>query len=220
MFLHVSVSHSVHAGGSTWAGTPPWAGTPLGRYTPWAGTPPLSSACWEIQAPSRRYASYWNAFLFQVKTCAYKDNTTTEFWNWYGDLVSWISWDAVKFSPFRLLPSFHNWFRMFFVLLIFSFHGYSTFCLNLRLALFPIRVSGALISLTVNRLIDDTLEISILVQLLQSPFISVWIVSSSKLTSFFLPKGTSIPSFNTLKAFCKHLRSGFLPFWYITSGFM
>ena len=33
MFLHLSVSHSVHRGG-TWAGTPP------GRYTPWAGTPP------------------------------------------------------------------------------------------------------------------------------------------------------------------------------------
>ena len=64
MFLHLSVSHSVHGGieylgryppGSTplagtpppwagtpppWAGTPPpWAGTPPGRYTP----PPLSS---------------------------------------------------------------------------------------------------------------------------------------------------------------------------------
>ena len=63
MFLHLSLSHSVHRGG-TWAGTPPrqvhpsgqvhpQAGTPPsqvhpprtgapspGRYTPWAGTPP------------------------------------------------------------------------------------------------------------------------------------------------------------------------------------
>ena len=39
MFLHLSVSHSVHGGGYTpWAGTPnppPGPGTP-----PWAGTPP------------------------------------------------------------------------------------------------------------------------------------------------------------------------------------
>ena len=35
MFLHLSVSHSVHSWGSTWAGTPS-----LGRYTPQAGTPP------------------------------------------------------------------------------------------------------------------------------------------------------------------------------------
>ena len=44
MFLHLSVSHSVHRG-STWAGTPPGRYTPLGkytpdRYTPLAGTPP------------------------------------------------------------------------------------------------------------------------------------------------------------------------------------
>ena len=78
MFLHLSVSHSVH-GGSTWAGTPPGrytprAGTtpPVQVHTPWAGTPPPpgqvpppSSACWEIRATSGRYASHWNAFLFQ-----------------------------------------------------------------------------------------------------------------------------------------------------------
>ena len=28
------------------------------------GAPPTSSACWEIWATSRQYASYWNAFLF------------------------------------------------------------------------------------------------------------------------------------------------------------
>ena len=70
---------SVHRWGSTWAGTPPpRPGTPPGtRYTPQnqvhppkPGTPPKtrytspgSSACWEIQATSGRYASYWNAFL-------------------------------------------------------------------------------------------------------------------------------------------------------------
>ena len=65
MFLHLSVSHSVHRGRGvpgqvptpsqvhpllgrytrSWAGTPPGSYTPLnrhtpGRYTPWAGTPP------------------------------------------------------------------------------------------------------------------------------------------------------------------------------------
>ena len=89
LFLHLSVCHSVHGGGGgvpgqvhPRAGTPPGqvhppqAGTPPpwqvhslpGRYTPLAGTPPPpppgSSACWEIRATSRRYASYWNAFLF------------------------------------------------------------------------------------------------------------------------------------------------------------
>ena len=38
-------------------------GTPPGRYTPWQVHPIRSSACWEIQATSGRYASYWNAFL-------------------------------------------------------------------------------------------------------------------------------------------------------------
>ena len=35
MILHLSVSHSVHTGGSTWAGTPPGS-----RYTPWGQVPP------------------------------------------------------------------------------------------------------------------------------------------------------------------------------------
>ena len=49
MFLHLSVSHSVHSGEGVsasvhagihlQAGTPP-VGTPPGRYTPQAGTPP------------------------------------------------------------------------------------------------------------------------------------------------------------------------------------
>ena len=44
---------------------PPGRYTPQGRYTPKAGTPPRSSACWEIWITRRRYASYWNAFLFK-----------------------------------------------------------------------------------------------------------------------------------------------------------
>ena len=43
--------------------TPPRQVHPLGRYIPQAGTPPWSSAWWEIQATSGRYASFWNAFL-------------------------------------------------------------------------------------------------------------------------------------------------------------
>ena len=63
MFLHLSVSHSVHRGGvpgqvpppprqvSPRAGTPPGAGTP----------PPRLHA--GIRSTSRRYTSHWNAFL-------------------------------------------------------------------------------------------------------------------------------------------------------------
>ena len=69
MFLHLSVSHSVHRGVvcpiACWD-TPPG---------PEAGTPPLihdtplqRSAYWEVRATSRRYASYWNAVLFS-NTC-------------------------------------------------------------------------------------------------------------------------------------------------------
>ena len=66
MFLHLSVSHSVHRGvsASVHAGitsplTPPWAYTPLGRHTLPLGRapPPADGHC------SGRYASYWNAFL-------------------------------------------------------------------------------------------------------------------------------------------------------------
>ena len=42
----------------------PVAGTPLTRYPQDQVYPPGSSACWEILATSGRYASYWNAFLF------------------------------------------------------------------------------------------------------------------------------------------------------------
>ena len=86
MFLHLSLSHSVHRGGGvpgqvhppdryTPLGrytprqahplvryTPqdrytfPWQVHPLGRYTPLVGSPPRSSACWETRATSGRYA--------------------------------------------------------------------------------------------------------------------------------------------------------------------
>ena len=38
----------------------PWEQTPS---PPGADTPPWSSACWEIRATSRQYASYWNGYL-------------------------------------------------------------------------------------------------------------------------------------------------------------
>ena len=71
-------------------GTPPWADTPPrqvhlpGQVHPpgqvlQAGTPPVgapppprSSACWEIRATCRRYASYWNAFLFLKNVQAFQ----------------------------------------------------------------------------------------------------------------------------------------------------
>ena len=91
MFLHLSVSHSVHRGGGVpgqvhppgtylpplgrhtpWAHTlPPGRYTPgqvhpTGRYTPRAGTPPGQAVHAGIRSTSGRYASHWNAFLFKV----------------------------------------------------------------------------------------------------------------------------------------------------------
>ena len=90
MFLHLSVSHSVHRGfASVHAGIhtcpqsrhPPGSRHPLEQRadTPRADTPqeqtpaprsrhppgaaPWHSACWEIWATSGWYASYWNAYL-------------------------------------------------------------------------------------------------------------------------------------------------------------
>ena len=62
MFLHLSVSHSVHGNGSSWAGTPgpvhpPWDQVhPLGQVHP-----PADGYC------CGRYASYWNQFLLYLK---------------------------------------------------------------------------------------------------------------------------------------------------------
>ena len=64
MFLHLSVSHSVHRVwgvclSACWDITP-WADTLLGRHPPWADTPwadpprqttPRPSACWDTQCP-------------------------------------------------------------------------------------------------------------------------------------------------------------------------
>ena len=79
MFLHLSVSHSVHRGRSAAlhagihpAPPPPGpeAGTPGAdplqeqrQASPLGADPPSPqrSACWEIRATSGRYASYWNA---------------------------------------------------------------------------------------------------------------------------------------------------------------
>ena len=84
MFLHLSVSHSVHRGASATppgqthpqgrdppGQTRPWADTPLGRHAPgqtrpWADaplwqTPPLRSACWDT-------VNNWNAFFLCVNS--------------------------------------------------------------------------------------------------------------------------------------------------------
>ena len=71
MFLHPSVSHSVHGGRSTPRGqTQPPRQTLPGRHPPWADTPrsdtpappPRDGHC------SGRFASYFNAFLFLTET--------------------------------------------------------------------------------------------------------------------------------------------------------
>ena len=87
--------YTPRAGTPPWAGTPPRQVHPLGRYTPPGrytlppgGTPPLgwytplagTSPLGQVQPPPPgtadsvirstfgRYASYWNAFLFVIKT--------------------------------------------------------------------------------------------------------------------------------------------------------
>ena len=77
MFLHVSVI--LFTGGGPEAGTPslweqttplqaapPGAETPQQTPTPREQTPPQRSVCWKIRAISGRYASYWNAILFDI----------------------------------------------------------------------------------------------------------------------------------------------------------
>ena len=74
MFLHLSVSHSAQRGISAWADTPLGrTPPPLGRYptrqtSPQADTP-LGRHPLGRHSPdgnwSGRYASYWNAFLFE-----------------------------------------------------------------------------------------------------------------------------------------------------------
>ena len=55
MFLHLSVSHSIHRGWS------PWADTPLGQ------TPPCTVHA-GIRSTSGRYASHWNAYFIHSFT--------------------------------------------------------------------------------------------------------------------------------------------------------
>ena len=66
MFLHLSVSHSVHGGVP--GRYPPGRYAPLGRYTPRQVHPlvrytPLATVHAGIRSTSGQYASHWNAFL-------------------------------------------------------------------------------------------------------------------------------------------------------------
>ena len=119
MFLHLSVSHSVHRGvsASVHAGihplgadtpqkqTPPQeVDTPLEADTPWKQTPPpprsrhpllLHSVCWGIRATNGRYASYWNAYLssWQIHT----NNERTYLWRIHGSAENASSPKLVAF---------------------------------------------------------------------------------------------------------------------------
>ena len=70
MFLHLSVSHSVHRRRGCLPQFMLGYTPPGSRHSLWEQTPPQeqtnprSSACLEIRATSGRYASYWNACLF------------------------------------------------------------------------------------------------------------------------------------------------------------
>ena len=59
----------------------PWSRHCLGAHTPgsthpWEQILPQHSACWETRATSGRYASYWNAILFNL--CSFIENTCLE----------------------------------------------------------------------------------------------------------------------------------------------
>ena len=93
MFLHLSVSHSVHRGvsASVQAGIhPPQSRHPQEQTPPGAYTPPsrnlhLRSACWEIRTTSGQYASYWNAYLFHLislQSIELHNDNLPHFRNW------------------------------------------------------------------------------------------------------------------------------------------
>ena len=66
LFLHRSVSHSVHRGGGVCLSAC-WdtqTHTPGKQTAHLESDTALRSACWEIWATSGSYASYWNAYLF------------------------------------------------------------------------------------------------------------------------------------------------------------
>ena len=71
IFSVACVKNSVHRGGLPQCmlgyprgpGTPPDQAPPPTRYPP-DQAPPWISACWGIWSTSGRYASYWNAILF------------------------------------------------------------------------------------------------------------------------------------------------------------
>ena len=50
--------------------------------------PPQRSACWEIRATSGRYASYWNAILFNFRFCRNVSWWTSTYWV----LVRWLQY--------------------------------------------------------------------------------------------------------------------------------
>ena len=101
IFSEACVKNSVHKGGLPQCmlgpprnrpprpGTHPQSRHPRTRYPSWVRTPsldqatpgsrhppgadtPRSSACWEIRSTSGRYASYWNAILWQIFLCYLK----------------------------------------------------------------------------------------------------------------------------------------------------
>ena len=65
--IFTPVCHSFRGGGGYLADTTLWADIPLGR-NPQADTPPRCGHC------SGRYASYWNAFWFHIRSLSSRDN--------------------------------------------------------------------------------------------------------------------------------------------------
>ena len=100
MFLEASVSQSVHRVGRV----PPWRQTPLCRQTPVV----LTSSGGHC---SGRYASYWNAFLFEsirqgVKTCIDKKPYLEHIFSGWSRISQRVSPTPDKGMPTYYLETF------------------------------------------------------------------------------------------------------------------
>ena len=51
------------------------------RHPPDQTPPPRSSTCWEIRATSGRYASYWNAYLYECHLICFKRDFPSLLYN-------------------------------------------------------------------------------------------------------------------------------------------
>ena len=78
---------------------PPQSRHPWEQTRPWEQTHPSQrSACWEIRAISRQYASNWNAILFSEYFTINQVKVALGFWTWWAQSRRGVS---VIFYPFN-----------------------------------------------------------------------------------------------------------------------